>query len=146
MVLTAILAPAATIAATSLVRIQGPNGVVATVNKAHQVLVGPAAPVDYFDTGPRGIYVGSSSPTCYTLTAQLTRPLIVRHIQADVTRETAPAETDNLRIYAGTACQTVIRNVHASGPGPIPLLFEPGYPLPVGSGMSIKLYGARPST
>lgn len=140
--LTAILAPAATIAATSLVRIQGPSGAVANVDAAHQLLVGPAAPADYYDSGTSGLLLGTGSPSCHVLVPAQPKGLIVRQVQIDVAADT-PGQGDFVALFHNTTCSgTYLRVVHTSGPGPIVLAFEPGYPISAGGGFATKVFGA----
>jgi hypothetical protein len=141
-VLAAILAPAATIAATSLMQIQGPSGTVAAVDLAHQLLVGPAAFGDYFDTASTGPFQGSGSPSCETLVPAQSRALIVRQVQIDVAAD-PPGQGNFVALYSSTACSGgYIRVVHTAGPGPITVPFDPGYRIRGGSGIAAKIYGA----
>jgi hypothetical protein len=141
-VVAAILAPAATIAATSLVRIQGPSGEVAAVDMAHQLLVGPAAFVDYVDTTSTGLFNGSGSPSCEVLVPAQSRALIVRQVQIDVAAD-PPGQGNFVALYSSTACSGgSIRVVHTSGPGEITVPFDPGYRVRGGAGIAAKVYGA----
>jgi hypothetical protein len=141
-VLAAILAPAATIAATSLVQIQGPSGTVAAVDMAHQLLVGPAAFVDYFDTASAGPLHGDGSPTCEMLVPAQSKALIVRQVQIDVAAD-SPGQGNFVALFSSTACSSgYIRVVHTAGAGPITVAFDPGYRIPAGSGIAAKVFGA----
>jgi hypothetical protein len=138
----AILAPAATIAATSFVQIQGPSGDVAAVDMGHQLLVGPAAFVDYFDTANTGPFRGTASPSCEILVPAQSKALIVRQVQIDVATD-PPDQGNFVALYSSTACSSgYIRVVHTSGPGQITVSFDPGYRIRGRSGIAAKVFGA----
>jgi hypothetical protein len=99
-----------------------------------------ATPVNYSHAVAFGLV---SSRGCVAIaTAPTNKALIVREIRVDVFNDPSPGPSQNVQLFAGTACNKFIGDVNPATVGHTVVPFDPGIGIPAGSGLSAAVDGA----
>jgi hypothetical protein len=141
LIVAAILAPAATVAAASLIQIQGSNGNVANVDPAHQVLVAESDPAAFHTSGYPET---DTTPGCVVVDARpATKALILRQVRFWVKAGSPIDASHGLIVFPNRTCVgSAIAIYIPSHLGSETETFEPGWPIRAGAGVSIQAFGS----
>jgi len=141
LVVGSILAPAAAVAATTVVGIIGPNNVRASVSYAGQLKTVEAQPSNLIVFARNGVVSGG----CSTVTANVgTRGYVAKQVVFDVySQDSTPGPADFIALYTDASCSTQpIAMVTPATVNAWTYPLDPGFGIQAGGGLYAQAFGA----
>ncbi len=110
----------------------------ARVTKASQLYSVETEPVNYLELQFPGI---SQPGVCFSLSPAPAKGFIGRQISVDPFSNPSPSSGDFVEIYLGSACAQTLVSSTPTTSDPITIPFDPGFAVPAGGGISLKVFG-----
>jgi len=112
---------------------------VTSVSKDGHMLVRGVPPTAYFHNAAFGLYSSSGCVTIATPPSGLS--LVVKQIRLDVYYDPNPGYSEDIALFAGSPCGTMVGDVNPPTVGQTIVSFDPGLTIPPGSVLSASVLG-----